>query len=154
MMILILLSIISLSYAQDFTLEKVADIYEADDYRKIVKDEDRILASGERALHLLTNDYNGTLIELDELPLWGLLGANIQSELILLGISGDYVFSLGTTLGSSVKSRLYKVLIENGTLTLLDSINFYDDEYVSQILLINNHLFVMPHFYYTEPLYI
>jgi hypothetical protein len=137
MMILILLSIISLSYAQDFTLEKVADIYEADDYRKIVKDEDRILA-----------------IELDELPLWGLLGANIQSELILLGISGDYVFSLGTTLGSSVKSRLYKVLIENGTLTLLDSINFYDDEYVSQILLINNHLFVMPHFYYTEPLYI
>ena len=48
MMILILLSIISLSYAQDFTLEKVADIYKADDYRKIVKDEDICLLGFER----------------------------------------------------------------------------------------------------------
>jgi hypothetical protein len=153
MMILILLSIISLSYTQEFTIEKVSDIYNADDYRKIVKDENHILASGIRALHLLTNDDEGNLVELDELPLWGSLGAYIQSELILLDIVGDYIFVLGMKMGYLPRSRLYKVLIENDTLTLLDSINFYDYEYVSQILSINNHLFVMPH-YNTEPLYI
>ncbi len=154
LMILFLLSITSYSYAQEFTIEKVADIYKADDYRKIVKDEDRLIASGTRALHLLTNDDEGYLIELDELPLWGELGVNQQSELILLGISGDYIFIIGTKWGSPLRRRLYKVLIENNTLTLLDSINFYDDECVDQILLINNHLFVMPHYFNNLPLYI
>ena len=70
-MILLLLSIISYGYTQEFTIEKISDIYKADDYRKIEKYEDYILASGERALHLLTNDENGNLLELDELPLWG-----------------------------------------------------------------------------------
>lgn len=153
-LILLLLLLLSSSFAQDFTIEKIADIYKADDYRKIVKDEDRIIASGTRALHLLTNDDEGYLIELDELPLWGDLGANIQSELIFLGLSGDYIFSLGTKLGSSVRKRLYKVLIENDTLILLDSINFYDDEYVDMVLLMNNHLFVMPHYSNNLPLYI
>jgi len=151
-MIILLLSILSSIFAQDFTIEKIADIHKADDYRKIVKDENRIIASGTRALHLLTNDENGNLIELDELPLWGCLGANIQSELILLGLSGDYIFVLGTTYGS--RSRLYKILIVNDTLTLIDSINFYDDEDVDQVLLMNNYLFVMPHYSNTEPLYI
>ncbi|MCD4651024.1 MAG: T9SS type A sorting domain-containing protein, partial [Candidatus Cloacimonetes bacterium] len=128
------------------TIEKVADIYKADDYRKIIKDGDRLLAQGTRAIHLLTKDDEGNLIELDELPLWGILDAYFRSEFSFFDTCENYVFALGTNWGEQMQSRMYKALIEDNTLTLVDSINFYGDEWVSRIILVNDHLFIKPHY--------
>ena len=146
--IIISLVICSSIYSQDFAIEKVSDIYKAELYVRMTKNDDYIFASGQRALHVLDCDQNGNLRQINELPLWGNLK---HSEIVVIN---DYVYIYGYRVISDANwpGRVYKIKFENEDLVLEDSLNYYD-EGIDKILGIGENLFLLT-YYIPQKLYI
>jgi len=126
-------------FSQEINVQKIADIYKSDDYENLTKNDEYIIATGSRALHLFKPDSLGYLQEEADLPLYGNL-ATYSSPLVLIEnniYSLSYIFRENNS-----ENRIYKVNINDGEPFVSDSLGF-NDLSMNQIFGINNHLFVV-----------